>query len=116
MCKVCKAAPEDLAHAFFDCLPCKDTSALLLSYVSLLVPGITPKDILTLNFSTNVGESDILPTLVLIATGLRYIWKSRVDKKTVCQYRMRTEVEAKISILRKTRHVLCADRLSEIVS
>ena len=36
VCKVCKAAPEDLVHAFFDCLPCKDTSALLISYVSLV--------------------------------------------------------------------------------
>ena len=83
VCKVCKAAPEDLVHAFFDCLPCKDASALLLSYVSLLVPGATPIDILTLNLAGSVEESVYLASLVLIATGLSYMWKSRVDKKMV---------------------------------
>ena len=65
VCKVCKDTP---VHAFFDCLPWKDTSALLLSCVDILVQGVSPIDILTLNFLARVEESDCLPTLVLIAT------------------------------------------------
>ena len=81
-----------------------------------MVPGVTPADILTLNLAASVEESDYLPSLVLIATGLSYMWKSRVDKKMVCQYKMRSEVEAKISILRKTRHSESANILLEIIN
>ena len=116
VCKVCKTDSEDLWHAFFGCQPCKETSDLLLSYVSHLVPGISSKDVLSLNFATTVEENDRLPTLVLIATGLRYIWQTRADKKTVCRYKMRTEIEATISILRKTRYSACAERLLEMIT
>ena len=116
VCKVCKTDSEDLWHAFFGCQPCKETSDLLLSYVSHLVPGISSTDVLSLNFATTVEENDRLPTLVLIATGLRYIWQTRADKKTVCRYKMRTEIEATISILRKTRYSACAERLLEMIT
>ena len=116
VCKVCKTDSEDLWHAFFGCQPCKETSDLLLSYVSHLVPGISSTDVLSLNFATTVEENDRLPTLVLIATGLRYIWQTRADKKTVCRYKMRTEIEATISILRKTRYSASAERLLEMIT
>ena len=43
------------------------------------------------------------------------MWQARAIKKTVTQYKMRAEVEAVISILRKTRFSASADRLLEIV-
>ena len=40
----------------------------------------------------------------MLATGWLYIWEARVAKKQVYRYKMRAELEAMISILRKSRH------------
>ena len=41
----------------------------------------------------------------MLVTGLKYIWESRVAKKVVTPFLVRAELEAKISLLRRTRLV-----------
>ena len=88
---------------------------LLLGYVHAAVPGLSPEDILRLNLASRLKESDKLAVLVVISTGLKYMWESRKDKKVLCQYKMRAEVEAYISILRKSRYSGSADRVLELI-
>ena len=115
VCKICRAAPEDRLHAFSTCPSSKATSDLLLGYVHAAVPGLSPEDMLRLNFASRLDESDKLAVLVVISTGLKYIWESRLDKKVVHQHKMRAEIEACISILRKSRYCGSADRVLELI-
>ena len=88
---------------------------LLPVQVELLHAGLSPQAMLKLDFGQELDETDQLATLVILATGLMYIWQARSDKKVVVQYKMKAEIEAVISILRKTRYCASADRMLEII-
>ena len=47
-------------------------------------------------------ESEELPAVFMLATGMQYIWCNRVNKKQVTTQQMRSEIEAKI--LLKSRY------------
>ena len=88
---------------------------MLLGYVQIAVPGLSSQAMLRLDFGPDLNEVDTLATLSIISTGLMYIWQARTDKKVKYQYKMRADLEAAISILRKTRFNASADRMLEIV-
>ena len=88
---------------------------MLLSFAHAAVPGLSSEAMLKLDFGQELEETDQLATLTILATGLMYIWQARSDKKVVVQYKMRAEIEAVISILRKTRFSAAADRMLEII-
>ena len=115
LCKTCRASPEDLLHAFFSCPSSKAVGDLLLSFVRIVVPGLSPQQLLRLDLGPGLAEADQLATICVISTGLNYIWQARVDKKVVTQYKMRAEIEAMITILRKTRYYASADRVLELI-
>ena len=48
-------------------------------------------------------------------SGLSYIWSARVEKKPAILYRMRADIEAKISILRRTRHKAAGDMIADMI-
>ena len=105
---MCHAVPEDLLHAFFSCPSSRAVGDLLLSYAQLKVPRLSPQKLLRLDFGPGLDETDQLAILCIISTALKYIWQARADK-------MRAEVEAMVSILRKTRFGASADRILEII-
>ena len=70
---------------------------------------------LRLEFSQELDDTDRLGTLSLLSTGFQYIWQSRVEKKAVSAQKMRSDLEASISILRKTRFSSSADKMLEII-
>jgi hypothetical protein len=43
-----------------------------------------------------------------------YIWEARAEKKPITLYKMRAEIEAKISILSRTRHGNAAIKMLEM--
>ena len=47
---------------------------------------------------------ETLAVCVILSVGLKYIWESRVGKKVVVVFKMRAEIEAVVSILRRSRH------------
>ena len=115
LCKVCQASPEDLNHALFSCPSSKTVADLLLSYVHIVVPGITSQRLLRLDFGTLLEDTDQLAILGLVSTGLTYIWQARAEKKVVAQYKMRAELEAMISTLRRSRYIASADKILELI-
>ena len=64
---------------------------------------------------TELPEQTDLATVCLLATGLRYIWEARQDKKQASIFKMRAEIEAMVSILRKTRHSKAGDQMMEMM-
>jgi hypothetical protein len=53
---------------------------------------------------TGTNDEENLAAVYMLATGLKYIWETRKSKKQLSMFRMRSEIEAQISLLRKTRH------------
>ena len=115
LCKLCHTTTEDLHHALVSCPYSRAAADVLLSYVQVAVPGLTSHRLLSLDFGHELEEVELLATLCLISSGLKYIWQARADKKVVSQFMMRAELEAFISILRKTRYGASADRMLEII-
>ena len=115
MCKLCQAATEDIHHALFSCPSNQNAAALLLSFVQVVVPDITSQAMLRLDFRQELNDIDSLAIVSILSTGLRHIWQARIEKKVVHQYKMRADIEAHISILRKTRYCGTADRMLEII-
>ena len=77
---------------------------------------MNPEDVLKLSLSHDLSDEDQLATVCLLATGLKYIWESRVEKKPIMVYKMRAEIEAKISILRRTKYLSSAIKMLEMMS
>ena len=115
LCQLCHAEVEDPQHAFFSC-PYSSTAGLaLLGYLQLLVPDLSPGAALHLEFGQGLDEQEQLAEVCLLATGLKYILSMRIEKKLVVLYKMRTEIEAKISVLRSTMHSEAGDVMAEII-
>ena len=72
----------------------------MLQCAKTCAPALTPRSLLTLEV---VGDDPfLLPTMILIATGLQLIWKNRQLKKITSSWSLKSELEAKISLLRRT--------------
>ena len=56
-----------------------------------------------------------MAALCTLTTGLKYIWEARLAKKVVMKYKMRAEIEAKVTILRKTRFLSAALKIDEMI-
>ena len=117
MCLLCpQQVRDDLPHAFFFCNEGNGVGLALLGYAQLLIPTITPEMCLRLEVGDDLGDEDQLAVVSLLACGLKYIWETRSEKKTVSLHKMRAEIEAKVSILRKTRYYLSGDKMLEMIN
>ena len=117
LCLLCpQQVRDDLPHAFFFCNEGNGVGLALLGYAQLLIPTITPEMCLRLEVGNDLGDEDQLAVVSLLACGLRYIWETRSEKKTVSLHKMRAEIEAKVSILRKTRYYLSGDKMLEMIN
>ena len=88
----------------------------LLGHVQVLAPDLSPEAALRLELGGELSPDEELATMCLLATGLKYIWDARAEKKQVTLFKMRAEVEARISILRRTRHSKAGDLMLEMLS
>ena len=61
-------------------------------------------------------EIEELAVVYLLATGLKYIWEARMHKKQISIHQLRSELEAKISILRKSRHKEAGAKMLEMLN
>ena len=52
----------------------------------------------------------------IIATGLKYIWEARAKKKRVSVFGVRAELEALISLLRRSRYRGAGERIFEVIN
>ena len=115
LCLLCHQEREDLQHAFFLCNKNNGVGFALLRYVQHVVPSLTPEGGLRLELDDDLDEDDQLAVVCLLATGMKYIWETRAEKKTLVLYKMKAELEARISLLRRTRYWKSGDRMLEMI-
>ena len=118
LCLQCRGEVEDLTHCFFDCPQNMVVGLALLGCVQQLCPGLSADAAVRLDLGVRLSDEENLAALCILTTGLKYIWEARIEKKVVHKYKMRAEVEARVSILRKTRYVasaMLADDLIEML-
>ena len=104
VCLLCRTSSENLLHCFFECPHNMVVGLTLLGYVQHVVPNLSPEAALLLDFQQSLTSEESLAVCVMLSTGLKYIWETRVSKKVVTTFSMRAEIEARVSILRRTRH------------
>ena len=116
LCHHCTLDVEDPVHAFFLCHHSRLAGHMLLGYVQKMVPDLSPEAALRLELGEDLSNDEELATTCIIAAGLKYIWEARVEKKPVTIFKMRAEVEARISILRRTRHRGAGELMGDMLS
>ena len=103
ICHLCAdQTHEDQLHAFFHCSRSNHASRALLDTISSMVPQATPKKILVLDFLAK--ESLEFHVTWMIVNSLQIMWKLRVEKKQVRLFSIRSDLEARASLLRETRY------------
>jgi hypothetical protein len=116
LCNFCSEEVETPLHAFFQCQHSLLVGLALLGYVQVLVADLSPEAALRLELGRQLTQIEELATICLLASGLKYIWETRVEKKQVRTFKMRSEVEARVSILRRTRHKEAGDTIMEMIN
>ena len=116
LCQLCQGDVEDLLHSFFSCPKSAVAGLTLLGHAQTFFPLRTPETALRLEFMGDLSERGELAVVCLLATGLKFIWETRVAKKSVVVFKMRAELEAKVSILRKTRYFEAGDYMLEMIN
>ena len=92
---------EDLEH-FLQCVSNDGVGNALLELVKQHMPGITADALLRLEF--DVEPTLELPLVWFVATVLQVIWDLRQSGTRIQRYRVRADLEAKVLLLRMTRH------------
>jgi hypothetical protein len=116
LCKLCHQDVEDTLHALFSCQQSQVAGHALLGYAQKASPNLSPKESLKLHIGHNLQKEEELAVVCLLATGWLYIWQARLEKKQVCLFRMRAELEAMISVLRTSRHGKTGEIMLEMIS
>ena len=116
LCLLCHVESDDLSHAFFTCQRTSVAGHALLGYLQSSIPHLTTEEVLRLELGQGLDDVDLLAAVCLLSVGLKYIWDTRVEKKTVHLYKMRAEIEARISILRRTRYMESGNKMLEMIN
>ena len=103
MCSLCSQTNEEFIHTFFDCDYNDDVGKSLLNTVKISIPSITPQAIMHLEF-TNLPADYEFPITYFTSFILMTIWEKRMSKSRILPYDIRSTLEAKCILLRKTRH------------
>ena len=115
LCLHCRLETEDLVHSFFDCTKNMQVGLALLGCVQQILPDLSAEAAVLLDLGCVLPEEENLAALCILTTGLKYIWEARVARKLVTRFRMRAEIEARVSILRKTRFQNSAQLVTELI-
>ena len=105
---------EDLEHALVNCSYNDGTGQLLLRTVQIHSPQVTASALLRLEL--NLQESLELPLTTFISTVLLTVWEKRLSRSRITVFDIRTTLEARCTILRKTRFRSQASLLSDIIN
>ena len=117
LCLLCRSEREDLLHSFFFCSASAEAGLVTLGWAQELVPCLTQEHSLRLDVVDDILTTDEeLALVTIIGHGLGYIWERRIRKKKVQLYEIRAEMEATVSLLRKSRHRKAGDIIFNIIS
>ena len=87
----------------------------ILGWIQGVSSTLQPEDALQLKLQTTLSQEDELAAVCMLATGLKHIWEARVSKKQITPFQVRAELEAKISLLRRTRYVGAGSKMQELL-
>ena len=102
-CTMCRSGqPETILHALFECESNKEAEEALITLTRPYDSNFTAEKALLLYLSIcdTIYE---LPTILVLSTGLNFIWQNRVSKKSTALYQIRAELECLVSLLRRSR-------------
>ena len=83
-----------------------------MSVLQVHLPHLQPQQVVLLDLGP-LEESLQLPLVWLIANTLSMIWEERKEKTKPDLHKTRSNLEAKVNILRKTRHTNAATLLEQ---
>ena len=86
---------------------------LLVYGVSVMVPNITSNQVLRLELDVEATKE--LPLVLMIGHTLESIWSRRMKKIQIRPFLIRSDLEARASLLRETRFSNVAVLLMEII-
>ena len=109
----CGHASEDLPHALVLCEGNDGVGTRMMNCLRYYVPNIVTDSALRLEIE--VDEDMELPLVWLMGTVCQVLWKLRLDKTRVHMYEIRSQLEAKINLLRETRYSSSAEILDQLV-
>ena len=92
---------ETYHHLFFSCEYNRVSGQSLLQCVRSYDKELTESKALRLQL--DIAEPFLLPSVSLLASGMKFIWDNRKIKQRTPLYMMRAELEAAISIRRRSR-------------
>ena len=110
----CAAESDDRAHALVHCLGNTGVGQRVVRCLQSYNPNIDVKAVLRLEISVDEGLE--LPLVWLVATTFSSLWKLRVEKTRATLFEIRSQLEAKINLLRETRFSNTATILDELVT
>ena len=103
LCTLCPdSSHETIEHALLSCSFNNGTGQDLISTLQIVVPGLTPEQLLLLQFP-NLTEAQEQSIVFLTAAWLLEVWDRRFKKIRITGFDIRTTLEAKCSLLRETR-------------
>ena len=100
LCWCESGAEEDYQHLFFDCVKNSEAGEAVLTCVRSYDRSLTTEKALRLELKGD--ECFLLPSVVLLASGLQYIWENRKQKVATPLFQMRAELEAAVTLRRKS--------------
>ena len=115
LCLHCQLEEEDATHAFFSCPHSNIAGLALLGWVQGAVPDLSPERAVQLQLGDDLPQEDELAVVYLLALGLKFIWEARISRKQIVLHQMRSELEARINILRKSKHKETAIKMNELL-
>ena len=112
VCGLCNLQAEGhLVHCLFECPYNNEVGQYIIHVLSNKLPGVTPRKVVHLDIDT-VGDN--LPIIFFVAAILSEIWRCRMEKKPCRLHLVKADLEAKVNILRKSRHLAAAETLMEM--
>ena len=102
-CSLCNShQAETPLHAIFLCQYNSQAATALLSPTRPYANNISAEKALLFDVAV-VDTIYELPTMLVLATGMHFIWKNRCYKKRTELYHIRSEIECLVSLLRRSR-------------
>ena len=92
---------DSLKHSFYHCRNNKEAGQTVIKFVMYFNVGLKEEDCLGLNLDTD--QQFDLPAVIIVAVGLSLIWGRRLERKRTEHADIRSELEFRVSLLRKTR-------------
>ena len=96
------AVPECLQHALVSCRKNREVIDWLLPVIHQHLPDVQPQQLVLLDLGI-LDDSMKFPLVWLISNVFSLVWQARKDKKSPNLFHTRSMLEARVSILRKTR-------------